>query len=310
MSSTDTQNVAHSQYIIGNELFVKLGGVTTKTATAASVSDSYIEQNLNLKIPRLHQLNEFMKVKGNDHPIVLIGGGPSLKDPKVLAELKEYAAKYPTIACGSSNDWCMNNNITPTYATALDPDLITANYFTKLNDETIYLIASQCHPQLFERLNNKKVAMWHCHSESAQRIIDTNDPGSISIGGGCTVGLRTISICILLGYNNIHLFGFDSCLGENEEHHAYGLTDSNEMAGLLGENGKIYTVRMGLDGPGQQAYKCMGYQLAQLHHFNEFYRTHMHIFTPTVHGGGMIAHSMELIKENLKREQEKVQREK
>jgi hypothetical protein len=297
------QNKTTHFYDVNNELFVPLGGVTTTTATPQEISIGYIKDNISRKVPRIQQLIGYMEVKGKDNPIILIGGGPSLKNPEVLAELKQLAKNNPTIACGSSHDWCIENGITPTYATVVDPDPISANYYKKVNSDTIYLVASQCHPCVFELLSNYKVAMWHCYGEYLKEFLDLHEPNYVGVGGGCTIGLRSISIAILLGYTNIHFFGFDSCLDTDGTGHAYSLSTEDEVLGLIGENGKIHKVRLGLDGPGEKVYNCMGYQLAQMDHFNKLYMGFNQIFTPTFHGGGLLAHCLEIMKEQLNREQ-------
>jgi hypothetical protein len=145
--------------------------------------------------------------------------------------------------------------------------------------------------------------MWHCYSEADKEVLQAHEPNFFGIGGGCTIGLRSISMAVMLGYNNIHFFGFDSCLADDDQRsHAYDLSTQEEKDGLIGEGGKIYSVRMGLGGPDGKKYRCMGYQLAQMHHFNQLYSTHAHIFTPTFHGGGMLAESYEHLKEHMKRE--------
>ena len=276
-------------------IFTKLKGVTTHTATSKETSVNYIIDNIRRKLPRVQQLPQFMQVKGPNVPIILIGGGPSLKRPEVVAELKELAAKYETFACGSSHDWCVVNGISPTYCAVVDSDPVTLNYLTKPQDKTVYMFASQCHPDLFKRFENNRVVLWHCAGQGSVQEIENLEPGAVWIGGGCTVGLRAINLSIILGYSNIHLFGFDSCLGEDSEDHAYPLTEDREIHGLTGESGQIYLVRMGVDAPTSKEYRCMGYQLAQLHNFQELYERYGCYFTPTVHGGGAIAAAVEII---------------
>ena len=220
----------------------------------------------------------------------------------IFNELRELAKTHPVIACGSAHDWCIDNGIIPSYATMVDPDPISINYISKPNPDTIYLIASQCHPCVFDKLSDYKVAMWHCYGEYLKEFLDANEPGYVGVGGGCTIGLRSISIAILLGYTNLHFFGFDSCLGSNDIGHAYALSTENEYKGLIGENGKIHVVRLGLDGPGEKVYRCMGYQLAQMDHFIKLYDSFRQYFTPTFHGGGLLAHCVEIMNEKFKRD--------
>ena len=139
--------------------------------------------------------------------------------------------------------------------------------------------------------------MWHCASDADQKVFDEVEPNYVAIGGGCTVGLRSISLAIMFGHNNIHLFGFDSALGNSGEHHAYPETDEREKHGLLGEGGKIHQVQLGLNGPSGTVYQCMGYQLAQMWHFKDMLMQNGHMFTPTIHGGGLLQAVVDIIKQ-------------
>ena len=187
----------------------------------------------------------------------------------------------------------MQNGIIPTYTVLCDPDAITANYITKTDTETKYLVASCCDEKVFEALKDQQILIWHCHSEEQSKELLTIEEDYQGVGGGCTVGLRSISIAMMLGYSNIHLYGFDSCLGENDKHHSYDFTDSTE------EIGKIYDIKIGYRGPGERIFRCAGYQLAQASHFKEFISMYGDYFTPTFHGDGLLPHMMTLINQEI-----------
>lgn len=272
---------------------VMLGKVDTLAATGWEEQVANANINLRLGLPFIDKLPEFGKKKGHDRPIALVGGGPSLKDH--LDELRKFNT---IISCGSVHDYLISNGFKPRYATNCDPDPVCANYFTKKDPETIYMFASTSSPKLIEALNGYPVVLWHCHSEDhyphIQKIQEELKLDSYyGVGGGCTVGLRSISIAMALGYTNIHFFGFDSCMAdEGNGHHAYEF--STEEENNLIE--KIYRIRLGdTSGPLGKLYYVAGYQLAQAENFKAFYCKYSEYFQPTFHGEGLLKETYELL---------------
>lgn len=256
--------------------FIKLENVSTNAATPAEVSIENIKRNLTLNLPRLHHLLEFKVVKGFENKIALVGGGSSLRD--TIHELKDFDV---IIACGSVHDYLIDNNVIPTYCTVCDPDEVMCEYLKKHQSSVKYLIASNSHENVLNLLKEREIYLWHCYSDGTWGEFCDLDPEAQGVGGGCTVGLRSISIAIMLGYSNIHLFGFDSCLND-EEHHAYKFATDKE------EIGTIYQLKIGLDTPGNKVYNCAGYQLAQAYQFKQFYVDYGNLFHPTFHGSGLL----------------------
>ncbi len=248
---------------------------------AATPYEDFIKnclENIKLKVPRLQNLPGFQKVKGKNKKIAIVGGGPSVKTQ--IEKIREFNT---IIVAGSAHDFLRENNITPTYGVICDPDPVSINYYKNLDTETTYLIATSCDPKIINHFKDHQLVLWHCHEEQAAQELRKVEESYYGIAGGCTVGLRSICIAIMLGYSNIHLFGFDSCLGENKEHHAYGFsTEAEEDYGIT------HKIKLGKDEPGEKTYTCIGYQLAQAHHFKAFYFEHFKLFTPTFHGEGML----------------------
>lgn len=287
MSPTPTQSNAAP--------FFPLDQINTVAATPSEESFKYIQENLKGNYPRFNSLTEFKKLK-DINPIVLVGGGPSLK--KNVQELKNFRT---IIACGSVHDFLLENNIVPTYTLVCDPDPITINYLKFKHPETKYLIASCCHPDIFRHLNGFQVILWHCHSpDNGPKIEEIEKEMGIdyeAVSGGCTVGLRAISVALMLGYSNIHFYGFDSCMAETD-HHAYEYSDPTKEV-----DGEIYNIKIGMYGVQEpKVYRCQGYHMAQLQHFRQFYIEFGHLFIPTFHGEGMMPDYMRM----LQREQQKM----
>lgn len=266
----------------------KLGGVTTTAATPTEESMENVRANVGRGHPWFH---DACLVKDIDRiperRIALVGGGPSLKD--TVGELLDFTT---VMICGSSHDWVMGNSPRiPEYCAICDPDPITANYLRKPNKGTTYLIASQCHASVFDALEGYDIIQWHCWpigaADDAAKEFLERTPGWVAIGGGCTVGLRAITLSIMMGFNDLHFFGFDSCMTMENDHHAYPFTDPTKE--FLGD---IYDVRIGMgqvSGPEGKIYRVAGYQLAQAEHYKQTLMAFGRAFRPTFHGPGLLA---------------------
>jgi hypothetical protein len=274
---------------------------SVNTTAASSIEDMYanVKRSVKAEYHRFHDLPEFRVLKGHNKPISIVGGGPSLKKPEVQKELKEMAKRGPLLAAGSSHDWLIKFGLYPEYTAVCDADPVTALYLKEknTNPNAKYLLASCVHEDTYNLVPREQVYMWHCHSDEVLERMKEDKLEEIyqGVGGGCTVGLRAISLCMMLGYSNIHFFGFDSCLSD-EEHHAYGFEDETRET-----LGTIHKIRLGISQerggtPGEKVYYCAGYQLAQASHFKEFYVAHSEMFIPTFHGEGLLKDQYDLIR--------------
>jgi len=278
--------------------FVKLQDVQTNAATPSTVAIENIKKNLKLNLHKLEFLPEFNKVKGHNVPIAVVGGGPSLKNH--LEELKQFRT---IIACGSVHDYLISNGIIPTYATICDPDKISLNYFKNPHTETKYLLSTGVDESIIEhfKANHNQIILWHCHSADydVKEIEKLEGREYQAISGGCTVGLRSINIAIMMGYSNLHIFGFDSSMSD-EECHAYKVSEEEKDS-----FGKIWQLKLrdlkrdDGQGPGDKVYNCLGYQLAQADNFKNFYFSFGRLFTPTFHGDGLLPDLFQLMLESI-----------
>lgn len=266
--------------------YSKLAGVSTVAATPSTIAFENIKINIVKKYTRLNQLPEFRKLK-NELPIALVGGGPSLS--KTIDKVREYKTIF---ACGSVHDYLRKEGIVPTYAGICDPDPVSINYFKNPHPETKYLIASACDPKIFEHLDKYPIVMWHCHSDDYNDKLAEIEKDYEGVGGGCTIGLRSVCIAIMCGYRNIDFFGFDSCLSD-EQTYAYELSTQQEKD----DQGKIYKLKIGMDwnGPSEKTYNCLGYHLAQAEHFRKFLVDYGNVINPTFYGEGLLPDLVRMI---------------
>jgi len=274
----------------------RLAGITTQTATPSEEGMDNVRANIGRPLPWFHQ---HYPVKQEDlvpgRRIALVGGGPSIKE--TVAELIDFTT---IIACGSVHDWLQAHGPrVPTYCAVCDPDPVMANYLRAPDHDTKYLISSHCNASVFEALEGHDISMWHCWpvgtgDQEARDYLEKHTPKWVAVGGGCTVGLRALTLALMMGYTELHFFGFDSCMGSTDgDHHAYPFTDTTKE--FLGE---IYNVRIGMgekNGPAIREYRVAGYQLAQAEHYKQMLQAFGHLFRPVFHGPGLMADMQAMI---------------
>src|SRR5262249_40028985 len=150
-------------------------------------------------------------------------------------------------------------------------------YLTKRNwySKTTYLVASQCAPEVFEELKHRNVVLWHCGGSQEDNQALWNTERTVCIGGGTTVGTRAMIIAKCLGYTNLHLFGMDNCVRDDETH-AYAMATADESVGPL------YPIRIGsVDG---REFMMAKYHVAQLRDFKLVLKLFGDRLRITVHG--------------------------
>lgn len=184
---------------------MKIKGLTIQGALSKDDRWSHIEQSI-VKINKRVE-----KVPAHDGKCVIACYGPSLTDylPKLRHEMQARGARL--ISVSGAHDFLLKNNLVPDYHVECDPRPHKTDNI-KLPDKRInYLIASVCHPSLFERLKDCEVRLWHVsEGESNMRLIDERgEKVETMISGGGSVGLRSITLMYLLGYRDFSIFGMD-----------------------------------------------------------------------------------------------------
>lgn len=162
----------------------------------------------------------------HDGTLVICASGPSL--PQFEKEIREQREifKRPILACNGAHDFLCSKGIAPNLFLSVDPrETIVANTSLK-NQDTIYLLASRCHPALFDHLRDCKIMLWHSWSpDSESKAFE----GHMGIGGGTTSGMRAIQVGYVLGFRKFLLYGMDSCLAPDNKTKRF----SGEKAGRV-----------------------------------------------------------------------------
>ena len=190
---------------------------------------SNVITNLKRDTQRFMQLPGLWLQRGE--PLAICGGGPSLDDH--VDELKNF---NQVMACGSVHDHLVDLGITPTFALAVDAKEDAVNWFQKPQEKTSYLLASQCHPNLFDRLEGHKIAMWNFPGQLDDESCFNGEP---MINWGCMVGVHSLQTAVFLGFQELHFFGMDGNHRDGK-HHSYDVGEWDEQIMTVGR--QFYTV--------------------------------------------------------------------
>ena len=196
---------------------------------------THIKYALSLGLPELTPA-----LCSHDGTFVIAGAGPSLAS--TLDELREERVKgRPICAVKAAHDFLVKNGIEPELFLSIDPRDRRNNVQEKTED-TIYLLASRCAPEMFDHLKDRKVMLFHaaCVEEEHQAI----GKNVFLIGGTSTSGLRAINVGYIMGYRKFVLYGMDSCNAQD------GITKRVDGS-LTGQTIDVY-----VGGPSGRKFIC------------------------------------------------------
>lgn len=151
--------------------------------------------------------------QARNEPIAVVGFGPSLQD--TWEQIRQF--KY-VMTCSGAHKFLRERGITPTWHVEVDPREHKVQLIGDPSPDTEYLIASTCHPKVFEHLRGQKVKLWHVF-DATDEGLRMLPPGEWAVTGGCDVGLRAMAMAAFLGFRDLQIFGVDGC-GRDEKHAA------------------------------------------------------------------------------------------
>jgi hypothetical protein len=220
---------------------------------------------------RPHELQE-------DVEIMLLCGGPSLNDFK--DEIIEKAkAGTKVITMNGSYKWAIDNGITNVNQCMIDARPFNKRFNEPVRDDCYYFISSQCDPEVYEMLPPERTFYWHVNpTQEAVDLINDTYPEYVMCAGGSTVALRAIVLMRILGFKKQVLYGFDSCL-RDDEHHAFEQKENDAKIPV------ITTVMV--EG---RSFECHPWMAVQATEFATMMHNVGDEFSLTVKGDGLIAY--------------------
>jgi hypothetical protein len=206
----------------------------------------------------------------HDRHVAIVGGGPSVRE--MIEEIRWRKSVGQDV-------WVLNNVAAIGLVPHIDAQVLldarpeNAEFITVADE---YLVASQCAPELFDRLGCRNITLWHVNMPGmADLLKDEKARVTYLIGGGTTVGMNALALAVSRGYRQIHLYGFDSSYRDGE-HHAYpqALNDKDIRSDVL---------------YGDKGYVCAPWMVGQAQEFMELAPAYeADGVTITVHGTGLL----------------------
>lgn len=139
--------------------------------------------------------------------LALCGYGPSIRE--FVEELRETKADIMTTS--GAHDVLVEAGVYPTYHVECDAQQHKAKLVKRPNDVTRYLIASCCHPDVFDNLKGRNVALWHvAHTQEEDREVDKYVLRAVKVIGAPSSGGRAMGLAFVLGYRRFMVYGMDS----------------------------------------------------------------------------------------------------
>ena len=175
-------------------------------------------------------------------------------------------------ALNGAAHWLKDRGLIPDYQVILDPRPENVR-FVEPPVAKKYLIGSQCHPSVFDRLSQHDVTLFHHAEDGIEGYFEGNP---VVIGGGVTVGLVAMALVYALGYRKLHLYGYDSS-DRDGEGHVYSQGETNAESSRR----EIWLDR--------RKFTCSPGMFAQANAFEGFARMMAdHGALITVHGSGLL----------------------
>lgn len=151
---------------------------------------------------------------------IIVCYGPSIKKTWESAVRERMETGAPIITVSGAHDFLLERGIVPQMHVEFDPREERANFTKAPHADTLYLIASRCHPSVRKRVMGYKALLWHAMQNEAEngeiQRKDKKDAGILVPGGSC-VGLRAITIGHTLGFRSFSIYGFDCSYEDGEE---------------------------------------------------------------------------------------------
>jgi len=156
-----------------------------------------------------------MQAPVHDETAIICGSGPSLMEtiPFIVQRKNQNGVIF---ALNNAAKALNGIGLRPNYQVMLDARQANADEFLAEDNADAYLIASQCHPDVFKAAQGRKVYLWHPMIEGIADLFPKRDMALI--GGGTTVGLSAIALAYTMGFRKFALFGYDSSHRGEQQH--------------------------------------------------------------------------------------------
>lgn len=253
---------------------VKRGVLNTGNDEIRSQIRSSIRRGLPLARPHDRQ----------EKTIMLLAGGPSLNQfADEIAEKRK--AGMSMVTTNGAYQWAIDRGLAPSAQIIVDAQEHMARMVQPAVPECRYLLASQCHPSVFDAAPEGQVVLWHsaiddAMSDELDAFYKERGENWYPSPGGSTVMLRAFTLLRMLGFYRFEVYGFDSCIAE-QQHHAYTQAEND------GDGNAARHIQVSC---GDRIFHCTPWMASQAQEFIDLIRFIGDEIELVVHGDGLIAH--------------------
>jgi SAM-dependent methyltransferase len=253
------------------------------SATGINVGEDRLRENIMANLRA--DVGEICPHEVQDTQIYLLAGGPSLADHEAeIIELGRSGA--PIVTVNGTYNWLLERGIKPAAQIMVDGREFNARFVDPVVPTCKYLMSSQTSHEAVAKLPKEQVFLFH--SGDTPIVKECFDAYCQERGvhrewypvyGGTTVVGRGLVALAMLGFRNIEVFGWDSCL-RGDKHHAYAQPEN--------DNGHVVEVTI-----GGRTFSCHPWMVVQAHEFPKIIRFILGPipdFNLSVRGDGLIAH--------------------
>lgn len=192
----------------------------------------------------LHKNKGFKLIQKDDlkdKGVIICGSGNTLKDPKVLGQIKQHQEEgMLLVACKQAIKFLHDKGFTIDYAVSMDPGDHIANPGKIYKAPGItHIIASSSDPALFKYLEREKIMIFHsaCGVKNEIILYKKQFDNADVMGGGYNVINRALAAFMYMGCNKIVMAGIDSGWRDGDSFYVDG---TNNRPGVdMCDNGKV-----------------------------------------------------------------------
>lgn len=160
---------------------------------------------------QLALIRNLPEADGADLPTIdIVANGPSAAEAPI-------GGMDISVALNGALGLFTAQGLAPTYWAACDPQAMVADFLAEAPAGTCYLVASKCHPSVFDRLKDRDVKVWH--------IDDYPASGRRQVSSAVSITLTAMGLFARLGYRRFRVWGWDGCF-RGTQHHAGGYQDA------------------------------------------------------------------------------------
>ena len=171
-----------------------------KTPVADDGLVANVRHSLSLGLP------ELCRLPPSTRQLSVIANGPT-------AWGAEFGGN-PTLAVNGALRLFTDRNAAPNYWIGCDPQAHLADFLKRAPQSTTYLVASKCHPSVFEALKGRRVILWHVDDLATWDLVQDRDAISTAV----SVTICAFEVMERLGFSRFETWGWDGCYIDGRDH--------------------------------------------------------------------------------------------